>query len=56
MVHGESKVSTATGSPNPFPSLAQKQQNDLPGLKVLVDHTECGCIGLVTNKEAGNDV
>ena len=53
----ESKVSTATGSPIPLPSLAQMQQNEvlseLPGLKVPVDHSECAHIGLVTNWEAG---
>ena len=56
MAHCESKLSTATGSPIPLPRLAQMQQNEvlseLPGLKVLVDHPECGYIGLATNWEA----
>lgn len=60
MAHGESKVSRATGSPIPCLSLAHKQPNEalneLPGVKVLVDHTECGGMELATHREAGNDV
>ena len=56
MAHCESKLSTATGSPIPLPSLAQMQQNEvlseLPDLKVLVDHPECAYIGLETDREA----